>query len=127
MSCREFQTALVYRKLGSLRSLGGQDVHDFANAEGGSGVKLTGRGARIRTADLLRPRQARYQTAPRPDRDYTNCAKPLILAMLSRRRLNSILPSFASAVQMILGTPRIALMGGVPREVLSAGLSELKR
>jgi hypothetical protein len=26
-----------------------------------------GRGARIRTADLLRPRQARYQAAPRPD------------------------------------------------------------
>jgi hypothetical protein len=27
-----------------------------------------GRGARIRTGDLLRPRQARYQAAPRPDR-----------------------------------------------------------
>ncbi len=26
-----------------------------------------GRGARIRTADLLRPRQARYQAAPRPE------------------------------------------------------------
>lgn len=26
-----------------------------------------GRGARIRTGDLLRPRQARYQAAPRPD------------------------------------------------------------
>ena len=28
---------------------------------------LVGRGARIRTADLLRPRQARYQAAPRPE------------------------------------------------------------
>ncbi len=28
---------------------------------------LYGRGARIRTGDLLRPRQARYQAAPRPD------------------------------------------------------------
>ncbi len=29
--------------------------------------KKSGRGARIRTADLLRPRQARYQAALRPD------------------------------------------------------------
>ena len=50
---------------------GHQDVHHFAKAEKGlrcQVVELTGRGARIRTADLLRPRQARYQTAPRPDR-----------------------------------------------------------
>ena len=30
-----------------------------------------GRGARIRTADLLRPRQARYQAAPRPDIEWS--------------------------------------------------------
>jgi hypothetical protein len=29
---------------------------------------IFGRGARIRTGDLLRPRQARYQAAPRPDK-----------------------------------------------------------
>ena len=36
-----------------------------------SGSNRSGRGARIRTADLLRPRQARYQAAPRPEQyDY---------------------------------------------------------
>src|SRR2546422_271294 len=30
-------------------------------------IRRFGRGARIRTGDLLRPRQARYQAAPRPD------------------------------------------------------------
>jgi hypothetical protein len=30
--------------------------------------RLDGRGARIRTGGLLRPRQARYQAALRPDR-----------------------------------------------------------
>ena len=30
-------------------------------------TEFRGRGARIRTADLLRPRQARYQAAPRPE------------------------------------------------------------
>ena len=29
--------------------------------------EFRGRGARIRTGDLLRPRQARYQAAPRPE------------------------------------------------------------
>ncbi len=43
---------------------------------------MNGRGARIRTADLLRPRQARYQAAPRPELN-----APIIL------------PSFAVGVQ----------------------------
>ena len=43
---------------------------------------MIGRGARIRTADLLRPRQARYQAAPRPEMEY-----------------HFILPSFFRGVQ----------------------------
>ena len=36
-------------------------------ALGSKPFRDVGRGARIRTADLLRPRQARYQAAPRPE------------------------------------------------------------
>ena len=56
-----------------------------------------GRGARIRTADLLRPRQARYQAAPRP-------------AWLPK----TILPSFLIRVQPVAGAVAPQLY---PREV----------
>ena len=49
--------------------------------------KKFGRGARIRTADLLRPRQARYQAAPRPEGEDA-----------------SILPSFPPRVQSESGS-----------------------
>jgi hypothetical protein len=52
--------------------------------ENSSLIDLYGRGARIRTADLLRPRQARYQAAPRPE-------------WVSR----IILPSLANCVQSV--------------------------
>ncbi len=52
--------------------------------EGSQVLEEIGRGARIRTADLLRPRQARYQAAPRPEMGG-----------------HSILPSFFRGVQCI--------------------------
>ena len=59
-----------------------------------------GRGARIRTADLLRPRQARYQAAPRPERPLPQTLCRLLLWFaVQQRRLLVILPSFPPAVQ----------------------------
>ena len=37
-------------------------------------TETSNRGERIRTSGLLRPRQARYQAAPRPDLQETHCA-----------------------------------------------------
>src|SRR5215472_14784146 len=42
-----------------------------------SGKKLVGRGVEICTPDLLRPRQARYQAALRPDRNLNTDSKAL--------------------------------------------------
>src|SRR4029077_1804306 len=61
---------------------------------------IYGRGARIRTADLLRPRQARYQAAPRPDeaRDFSGQA-PAKPRHARLTKCESILPSFNVGVQ----------------------------
>ena len=59
-----------------------------------------GRGARIRTADLLRPRQARYQAAPRPEKVVAQILLCLLLGLtIQQRKLSLILPSFLSPVQ----------------------------
>ena len=63
-------------------------------------IERIGRGARIRTADLLRPRQARYQAAPRPERPLTQTLFCLLFGLtIQQRKLLFILPSFPSAVQ----------------------------
>jgi hypothetical protein len=52
--------------------------------------EMIGRGARIRTGGLLRPRQARYQAALRPDMKYVKIIKdfpPELLFHLTQFRL----------------------------------------
>ena len=43
------------------------EIKNPESASADSGYFLTGRGGEIRTHGLLYPKQARYQTAPRPD------------------------------------------------------------
>jgi hypothetical protein len=55
-------------------------------------LRVIGRGAGIRTRDLLRPRQARYQAALRPDIRQEKEGKSLITCRSCRRLIHGVLP-----------------------------------
>jgi hypothetical protein len=63
----------TYRRHSSL-----VDIHVDMKKGGSLGpaypINLSNRGERIRTSGLLRPRQARYQAALRPDKQEVHCA-----------------------------------------------------